>query len=58
MKTLYAPMGVPQVDKKTLKRCVEWWDNLKTIDPEIQELSAFVYEALVFVGLRGPCTCF
>ena len=51
MKTLYAPMGVSSLSQDEILRAFEWYDNLASIDPKIQELSVIAFEFQVIVSL-------
>ncbi|KAH9225692.1 hypothetical protein K456DRAFT_1851929 [Colletotrichum gloeosporioides 23] len=51
MKTLYAPMALPDVDRDTLNRAVAFYDKLGSLDKSIQDISSVVFECLL---LRPP----
>ncbi|WYZ41152.1 hypothetical protein EsH8_V_000047 [Colletotrichum jinshuiense] len=51
MKTMYAPMALASVDKDIITRAIEFYDNLANVDKNIHDMSAVVFEFLLF---RSP----
>lgn len=52
MKTLYAPIGLERLPERLILRALDWYDSLASIDKDIQERSAVVFEFLL--GVRKP----
>lgn len=50
---MYAPMALASVDKDIITRAIEFYDNLANVDKNIHDMSAVVFEFLLFVS--PPC---
>ncbi|KAJ3938290.1 uncharacterized protein N0V96_011535 [Colletotrichum fioriniae] len=50
MKTLYAPMAVADLDRATISRAIEVYDNIEKLDQTIHDMSSVIFE---FLLLRG-----
>ncbi|KAK1530072.1 uncharacterized protein CCOS01_05175 [Colletotrichum costaricense] len=51
MKTLYAPMAVSDLDRVTIARAIEVYDNIAKLDQTIHDMSSVIFE---FLLLRPP----
>ncbi|KAK1634119.1 FAD binding domain-containing protein [Colletotrichum phormii] len=51
MKTLYAPMAVADLDRSTITRAIEFYDNIAKLDQSVHDMSTVIFE---FLLLRPP----